>query len=136
MIGLDTNVLVRYIMQDDAHQSALAGALIESLSPQAPGYVPLAVVVELGWVLASAYSLERAQVAQALEILLRTKELVTENAEVVWQAVRLYRSTSADYADCLIHCAATAAHCTQTMSFDRAAVKHCGMTLVGASPAG
>src|SRR3974390_391279 len=101
MIGLDTNVLVRYIMQDDAKQAALASRLVESLGDSA-GFIPLVVIAELSWVLASAYSLNRGQIAEALEGVLRSKEWVVEKADVVWQAVRLFQSGSADFADCLI----------------------------------
>src|ERR1700677_5166804 len=58
MIGLDTNVLVRYIMQDDVKQSLLATRLIESCSPESPGFVPLVSIVELFWVMSSAYRLD------------------------------------------------------------------------------
>ena len=78
MIGLDTNVLVRYVMQDDAKQSLLATRLVESLSGEAPGFVPLVSVVELAWVLSSAYELNRAQLVAAFEGLLRTKEIVDD----------------------------------------------------------
>ena len=59
MIGLITNVLVRYIMQDDAKQSALATRVLESLTAESPGFVPLVAAVELAWVLSSAYELGR-----------------------------------------------------------------------------
>ncbi len=130
MIGLDTNVLVRYIMQDDAKQAALATRLIESLSVEGPGYLPLVAVVELAWVLGSAYNLDRQQVADAFVALLRTKEIVVECTETVWKATRTFQTSSADFADCLIERAAVAAGCERTMSFDRAAVKGCGMTLL------
>ena len=130
MIGLDTNVLVRYIMQDDARQSALATRLVESLSVESPGFVPLVSVVELAWVLSSAYALDRGQVVQALESLLRTKEIVVERAEIVWKALRVFRSANADFADCLIERSAAVAGCDRTMTFDRGAAKSCGMTLV------
>jgi predicted nucleic-acid-binding protein len=52
VIGLDTDILVRYIMQDDPAQAATASLLLEALTPEAPGFVPILVVVELGWVLA------------------------------------------------------------------------------------
>ncbi len=71
MIGLDTNVLVRYIMQDDAKQAALATRLIESLSVESPAYLPLVAVVELAWGLGSAYNLDRQQVAGAFVAFLR-----------------------------------------------------------------
>lgn len=132
MIGLDTNVLVRYIMQDDARQAPLATRFVESLSIAAPGFVPLVSVVELVWVLSSAYELERSQLVAALEGLLRTKEIVVERAEIVWKALRLYqdKDSNADFADCLIERSAASAGCRWTVTFDRGAVKGCGMRLV------
>ena len=131
MIGLDTNVLVRYIMQGDARQSPSATRLVESLSSEASGFVPMVSFVELAWVLSSAYDLERAQLVSAFETLLRTKEIVVERAETVWKALRLFQSGNADFADCLIERSASAAGCEVTMTFDRDAAKTCGMTLVG-----
>ncbi len=130
MIGLDTNVLVRYIMQDDAKQSLLASRLVESLSAEAPGFVPLVSVVELAWVLSSAYALNRAQLVEAFEGLLRTKELVVDRAETVWKALRVFQRGNADFADCLIERAAASAGCVRTVTFDRGAVNGCGMTLL------
>jgi len=130
MIGLDTNVLVRYIMQDDARQSKLASRLIESLTVEEPGFVPLVAVIELAWVLSSPFGLVRAQVASALEILLQTKEIQVEHTDVVWRAVRIYRNSSADFADCLIERSAAAAGCDRIMTFDRGAAKNCSMTLI------
>jgi predicted nucleic-acid-binding protein len=130
MIGLDTNVLVRYIMQDDAKQAPLATRLVESLSAEAPGFLPLVAVVELAWVLSSAYDLDRAQLVEAFEGVLRTKELVIERAEVVWKALRAFRSVNADFADCLIAHSAASAGCEKTMTFDRGAAKSAGMTLL------
>jgi len=102
MIGLDTNVLVRYIMQDDLKQSPLATRLIESRSVESRGFVPLVSVVELFWVMSSAYGLDRGQLIAALEGLLRTKELVVERAEIVWKALRIFQTANVDFADCLI----------------------------------
>lgn len=130
MIGLDTNVIVRYIMQDDARQSKLASRLIESLTVEDPGFVPLVAVIELVWVLSSSFELVRAQVVSVLEILLQTKEIQVERAEVVWRAVRIYRDSSADFADCLVERSAAAAGCVRTMTFDRGAAKNCSMTLI------
>ena len=130
MIGLDTNVLVRYIMQDDPVQEALATCLLESLTADAPGYVPVVALVELYWVLSSCYDLDRPQLIEAVEGLLHTQVIVVENAEVVWKAVRTYRMGSADFPDCLIASVAATVGCLQTMTFDRKAVKHAGMTLI------
>ena len=130
MIGLDTNVLVRYLMQDDAKQAAQATRLLESLTPEAPGFVPLVTVIELVWVLSSCFDLGRAEIVRALDSLLRTKELVVEGVEVVWKALGQFRRGSADFADCLIERSAAAAGCERTVTFERAATKHGGMTLV------
>ena len=130
MIGLDTNVLVRYIMQDDPKQSPQSAELIESLSVDAPGFVPLVVVVELVWVLSAAYDMKRAQIAQVLDTLLRTKELIVDRAEQVLKAQRAFNTSSADFADCLIERIATSAGCVKTMTFDVGAAKAAGMTLI------
>jgi predicted nucleic-acid-binding protein len=130
MIGLDTNVLVRYIMQDDLKQSPKATALIESLDGDAPGFVTLVSIVELYWVLTSCYELTNDQVKQALESLLRTKQILVDRADQVLRALRVFGNGKADFADCLIERTAASAGCTQTMTFDAGAVKHAGMTLV------
>jgi predicted nucleic-acid-binding protein len=130
MIGLDTNVLVRYMMQDDPKQSAKASRLIESLTPEIPGFVPLVALVELVWVLISCYDLTREQIAEALDALLRAKEIVLDRAEQVAQALRVFRASSADFADCLIERTAAAAGCDKTMTFDSGAAKGAGMALV------
>ena len=130
MIGLDTNVLVRYVLQDDARQSPRASRLIESLSADEPGFVPVVAMVELTWVLGSGYKLSRGQLAAVLETLLRSKELVIDRAELVGQALARFSSGSADFADALIERVAAAAGCTATMTFDQGAAKAAGMTLV------
>ncbi len=130
MIGLDTNVLVRYIMQDDAKQSSKATKLIESLDVENPGYITMVSVVELYWVLTSCYDLTDGQVAQALEVILRTKQLLVERADQVLRALRVFGDGKADFADCLIERTASAAGCGQTMTFDVKATKHAGMTLI------
>ena len=128
MIGLDTNVLVRYIMQDDARQALLADRLIESLSVEAPGFVSLVTVVELVWVLSSAYGLTDVKVAEGLETLLRTREIRVDQAETVWKALRDFQGARADFADCLIAQTGRIAGCETTMTFDREAAKLDGMT--------
>ncbi len=131
MIGLDTNILVRYIMQDDPRQSPLATSLIEQLTAESAGFVPLVALVELVWVLSSAYDLNRLQIGQALEALLRTKEISVDQAETVWRALRAFQSTRAEFADCLISETAFASGCEKVMTFDRLAAKSGGMTRVG-----
>jgi len=130
MTGLDTSVLVRYIMQDDARQSPLATRLIESLTADSPGFIPLVSVVEIAWVLLSAYELDKRQLVEVFEALLRTKELIVESAEVVWKALRLLQGTDASFADCLVSCSAATAGCADTMTFDGSAANGAGMKLI------
>jgi predicted nucleic-acid-binding protein len=130
MIGLDTNVLVRYIMQDDAKQAPKSSKLIESLTIDVPGFVPLVVVIELGWVLSASYGLKREQIGRVFETLLRTKEIIVDRADQVLKALRVFNSSSADFADCLIERIAAGAGCDKTMTFDVGAAKTAGMTLI------
>ncbi len=130
MIGLDTNVLVRYVMQDDPRQSPRATRLVESLSPEEPGFVPLVAVLELAWVLSGSYGLSRAQVATVLDTLLRSKELVLDRAELVTQALSRYGAQGADLADALIERTAAAAGCSATLTFDAGAIKSAAMSAV------
>lgn len=130
MIGLDTNVLVRYIAQDDRKQSPLATRLIETECTQEdPGFVSLVVLVELVWVSESCYDATRAQIAEILEKILSARQLVVQDAEIAWQALRIFESSKADFADCLAVRLATAAGCDSIATFDRAAAR-AGMTLV------
>ena len=130
MIGLDTNVLVRYIMQDDPKQSPKASALIESLNADNLGFITLVSIVELYWVLTTSYDLTGQQVKQALEVLLRTKQIIVDRADQVLRALRVFDDSKADFADCLIERTAVSAGCEQTMTFDVGAAKHASMTLI------
>mgnify|MGYP001098423918 CR=1 FL=1 len=130
MIGIDTNVLVRYIAQDDATQSSKATRLIESLTVESPGYISIVSVVELVWVLTACYSATKNEICDVMETLLRTKEIIVAEADTVWKSVRTYRDVKADFADCLIERSANEAGCSHTVTFDRSAAKHCGMKLI------
>ncbi|HYW30521.1 MAG TPA: type II toxin-antitoxin system VapC family toxin [Gemmatimonas sp.] len=127
MIGLDTNVIVRYLAQDDRAQSALATTLIETqCTADSPGFVGLVVLAEVVWVCEGAYDASRADIAELVRRILSSRQLVVQDAEVVWQALRQFESARADFADCLISRTADAAGCRATMSFDR----RTGMTLL------
>ena len=131
MIGLDTNVLVRYVTQDDPVQSPKASELIESLTTLSPGFVSLVSVVELVWVLQSCYQSAKSDVVTVLETLLRTRELTLEHAEIIWQALRRFTASQADFADCLIERCAHSAVCEYTATFDQNAAKTAGMKRLG-----
>lgn len=130
MIGLDTNVIVRYITQDDETQSAQATALIEGLSTTQPGFITLISIIELVWVLQGSYGANRNEIIAALDALLKTKEILIEQADVVYQALRVFTHSKADFADCLIERLAHSAQCEYTVTFDKGAAKYAGMRLI------
>jgi predicted nucleic-acid-binding protein len=130
MIGIDTNVLLRYIAQDDVAQSRRAATLIEKeCSPDKPGFVGLVVLVEVVWLSESIYLATKQEVADIVRRILSIKQLVVQDAETAWKALRLFESNNADFADCLVACAAVAAGCGSIMTFDKQAAK-IGMTLL------
>lgn len=93
MIALDTNVVVRFLGQDDPDQAALAGEVISGLTADAPGFISREVMVELVWVLERAYRHSRAEVVDALEGLLAAAEIEIEAADDVGLALFRYRNT-------------------------------------------
>ncbi|MDN5789182.1 PIN domain-containing protein [Pseudorhodobacter sp.] len=133
MIGLDTNVLIRFLTQDDAGQGALASALMAELTDAAPGFVCREVMVELVWVMERAYGLPRDAICAALNGLLESRELVVEAADRVAVAVDRYRQGGAGFADQMIALAGQAAGCDRVATFDRKAALLPGMKLVASS---
>lgn len=130
MIGLDTNVLVRFLVQDDARQAAQANAVFAGLTESQPAWLCREVLVELVWVLERAYGLSRADIAAAIDGLMASREIVIETPDRVGLAVERYRQGGAGFSDHLIALAARDAGCRTTLSFDRQAVAKAGMTLV------
>ena len=130
MIGLDTNVLVRYLAQDDAKQTPLATDLIESLTADGPGFVSHVVLVETVWVLESCYSADAGRIAQVVETLLHVESLVVDEADVVWRALRQFKHAGGDLADALVAALARRAGCRETYTFDRGAAKRFDLTLL------
>lgn len=130
MIGLDTNVIVRYITLDDPVQTPAAVRLIDSLSADQPAFISLVVMAELAWVLEVSYNFEKAAVRRVFDALLRSKELVLEQSEVVSRAVRNFAAGGASFPDCLIESSGEAAGCVHTFTFDRKAAASTGMQLL------
>lgn len=119
MIGLDTNILVRFLTRDDPEQSARVKVLMSGLAPDRPGFIAREVVLELVWVLERAYGLSRAEVAQALDALLEARELKVEAADRVALATDRYRRGGAGFADQMILLAGRDAGCEATVTLDR-----------------
>jgi predicted nucleic-acid-binding protein len=130
MIGLDTNVLVRFFVQDDPAQARAATAFFKSLSSARPGWVGMATILETAWVLKSVHKMGREIIASTLSRLLTLDSLVVEQADVLEEALRRYRSGKADFADCLIAASARATGCSKTVTFDQIAARDAGMELL------
>jgi predicted nucleic-acid-binding protein len=124
MIGIDTNVLVRHLVQDDLSQSRAATQVItKQCTRDEPGFINRIVLCELVWVLESAYGYPKDTIVAVLEMLLRTSQLKIEDAQSAWTAFRLYQKGKADYADCLLGATNRLAGCDLTVTFDQAALK-------------
>ena len=131
MIGIDTNVLVRYLAQDDPKQSAVATRFIEgSLSVEHPGFVSMITLCEIAWVLAESYGADRKHIREIVERLLATKQLVIERTELVWKALRAWEGVPADFSDALIGQIAIAHGSEKTVTFDRTAARLPGFELL------
>jgi predicted nucleic-acid-binding protein len=119
MIGLDTNILVRYLTQDDPGQSRKAAKEIEKgLSAGHMFFIADIVICELVWVLETAYGYDRRDIVPVLENILRTKQFQFENKDLLWKSLADYRSIKADFADHLIGQAGHMAGCRETLTFD------------------
>ena len=122
VIGLDTNVVVRYLVADDPKQAAAAARAIRaSCTAQSPGFINLIVLCELVWVLESSYGYPRSLVAGAMDALCQTPQLRIERADLVKQALDVFRDARVDLADCLVAIVNHAESCSKTITFDNAA---------------
>ena len=130
MIALDTNVVVRFLTQDDPAQSAQANAVFSRLTEAEPGFLCREVVVELVWVMERAYGLPRQDIAAALDGLLSARELAVEAPDRTGLAVERFRTGGAGFSDHMIALAAREAGCRAVLSFDRKAVAQAGMEVV------
>jgi predicted nucleic-acid-binding protein len=132
MIALDTNVVLRFLTQDDPIQSPQATALFSGLTADGPAYLCREVLIEVVWVLERAYGFSRSEIAAAIEGLLAARELVVEASERIALAIERYRQGGAGFSDKMISLAARDANCPEIYSFDRKAVTQAGMTAVPA----
>lgn len=129
MIGLDTNVVVRFLAQDDPAQSAAATDLMNTLTDTAPGFLSLVTVVEVHWVLRRAYKTSAGDCADVIEGLLNARELRIEQESIVRSAVDASRG-EIDFADAIIAGLGRAAGCEHTVTFDRRAARSAQMRLL------
>lgn len=130
MIGIDTNVVVRYLVQDDPDQSAMASAVIDELTEIDPGYLSLVTIVELYCVLRRAYKVSADRCAELLEGLLNARELRVGLDSTVRTALTASRE-GLDVADAVIIELGRVAGCDHTVTIDQRAAREGSMRLLG-----
>lgn len=131
MIGVDTNVLVRYLAQDDPRQSPLARHFVEKqLSATGPGHISLVALAETVWVLSGCYGATREQLISTVATLASDARFVVQDEPAVWLALEACEQESIDLADALIRYVDRHHGCAQTATFDRRAARHAGFRLL------
>ena len=131
MIGLDTNVVIRYLVQDDVAQVRKANRLMEKvLTHDEPGFINLTTLCEIVWVLKRNYRLDKSGQVAVVDGLLTSKQLLVENVAVAWKALRAYETGSADFSDAIIAYTNAAHECEYTVTFDKQASKLSEMRLL------
>jgi predicted nucleic-acid-binding protein len=130
MTGLDTNVLVRYIVRDHRVQAQRADAQIEACTQTDPGFVSMVALAETAWVLRSYYRMPKTDLAICIERLLNAQNLVVEGEDAVRPALERFAQTNCDFADALIERSGHRAGCKHTVTFDANAAKTAGMKLL------
>lgn len=124
MLGIDTNVLVRFLVRDDEAQFEKANRLIKrEVGAKEDVFVSLLVLLETEWVLRSRYSLQKAEIIQAFSSLLDATELQLEDEAAVEETLFIWKDSTADFADCLIGAHNRRVGCRATATFDTKAVK-------------
>jgi len=130
MVGLDTNVLARYILRDDPAQYEAAASVIETLTTDAPGFVTHVALAELVWLLRTAYGMPRQDRLAVVRALVRTDAFEFEDGESVVRALAASEE-GADFADALIAASGEMFGAAETVTFDRAAAARLGWRLLG-----
>jgi predicted nucleic-acid-binding protein len=131
MLGIDTNVLVRYLVRDDQQQFEKARRLINrELGNGEPVLISLLVLLETEWVLRSRYTLAKAQILLFLSALLDASDLALEDEPSVEHAVFSWKESAADFADCLIDARNQRLGCRATATFDKSALQLAGFVSV------
>ena len=123
MIALDTNVLVRYIAQDDKEQAKKATKVIESLTPEEPAFISGIVLCELNWVLKSFYKMPKKDRLATLQDILSVSVFDIEGLAESLRALKLYETGKADFSDYLIQQIAQQKGYDTVVTFDKNAQK-------------
>lgn len=124
MIGIDTNILVRYFTQDNLEQAQIVEQLIDSYATSFNSlFVNNIVMCELVWVLERGYKYSKEEVSKVIKQMLSTEEFAFENQELLWLALSQYNQNKLDFSDALIGELNKKFSCSETLTFDQAAIK-------------
>ena len=129
MIALDTNILVRFIMQDDPVQSEKANNIIGSLTPGNPALITMVVLCELNRVLMKSYKISKKDRIKTLKNLFTLSVFEIENFEVCLAALKLFKNGKADFSDYLIKKSAENAGYKTVITFHKDALAEKGFEL-------
>lgn len=125
--ALDTNVLVRFLVEDDATQAAAAAAVVErAVAADEPLFVSDIVLCETVWVLAGSYRVPRAEILAVLRDLLRARHLAFASPDQITRALDAFGKGKGEFADYLIREHARTAGCDTVVTFDRALLNERG----------
>ncbi|HYW34490.1 MAG TPA: type II toxin-antitoxin system VapC family toxin [Balneolaceae bacterium] len=130
MIGIDTNVLVRLHVEDDAEQYQKAKDLIEKCTIRNPLFISHIVLIEFCWVLRSSYKVPKEKVIEEIEYYINAGDVFLENQELCRDALSHYKQSSVDFSDCLIGTLAEKNNCQTTYTFDQKASNLSTFTLL------
>ena len=131
MIGLDTNVVLRYLLQDDEKQARQANEIFDGrLSEREPGYLSLVCVLEIVWVLRSLLRQGAVEIAAHLEHLLAAESLVVQNEQQVFEAAFALKRGMGEFEDALIGALNAWAGCGKPLTFDRRAGRLAGFEVI------
>jgi predicted nucleic-acid-binding protein len=127
MLGIDTNVLIRFLVRDDKAQFERARKLIKRETGRGePVFISQLVLLETEWVLRSRYGASKTEISTAISALLESREVQFEDESSVEQALFVWKDSTADFADCLINAHHRALGCRATATFDARALKVSG----------
>ena len=129
MIGIDTNVLIRYTVRDDEDAYSLASAVMRDLTPEDPGFITQVVIAEFHWVLRSRYGFDRKSCLSVIRGLVQSDALEFDDGEGVVRALTLAEA-GADFADGLIQGANELFGIAETVTLDRRAAQRLGWRLL------
>ena len=124
MVGLDTNVILRYLLQDDPKQTTLANHIVDQvLSDRNPGFISVVTVLEMVWVLRSLLKQTPAEIATHLEHLLAADSFEVQNGQQVFEAAFALKRGTGEFEDALIGALNAWAGCAHTLTFDKRALR-------------